>query len=129
MAAIIFESSNLEMGLGSRKKDRVLVCPNCKNGVFAGKNTIGLVCARCDDYYSAADSLPEDEAEYFDNNSIKLSPEYMTMRKEMEQKAHVWKDKQQKLAVAGMQRQHEPEGTRVENLPLPLSAYRNRYRN
>lgn len=92
-----------------RKKQMVVVCPECKAARSVSVDCVGLIC-KCGNYFSTKDSLPESEAESVYNSIGTINKEFTKLKANMERKAYEWRDEQLKKRKTGKTRSHEPIG-------------------
>ena len=90
-------------------KTTVLVCPNCKYSRTTSVDTVGLICSKCNKYFSAKDSLKEFEAVGLVNTNIPINKEFTKLKSKMEKEAYEWRDDQAKQGKLGV-KSHEPDG-------------------
>jgi len=91
-------------------RQKVAVCPKCKNGISVSINCVGLICSNCKCYYSYKDSLSESEMVSMINNTPIISKEFIKQKGASEIRANEFRKKQIKLKKEGKVRSHEPGG-------------------
>jgi ribosomal protein L37AE/L43A len=101
------ERAPLEMTKVSNKQ-KIMVCPECKVARSTSINTYGLICSNCGTYFNQNNSLSENAAENYLNQTNATDFENIKYRESMEKKAYDFRDKTNQQKKAGTLRSHEP---------------------
>ena len=100
------DDQSLEFG-GGTKKEKEVVCPECKLARLVSVNWIGGIC--CNKYFSLGTMLPLEKAEGVKNINKPVNKEFTGQKADAEKRAYDWKDKMEAEGKLGT-RSHEPDG-------------------
>lgn len=91
-----------------RAKQKIIGCPTCKTARSVSVDCIGLICSKCNKYFSIKDALTEEECESVMNQNRPINTDYTKIKADTEKKAYEYRDKINAKRAAGEVRSHEP---------------------
>jgi hypothetical protein len=90
-----------------KKQTRIIVCPHCCGAITVGVQCAGLIC-KCNQYFSADDSLSEEQATHSNDTVKTINPDFIKLKADMEKKAYAYKEQVMDKRRTGEVRNHEP---------------------